>query len=334
MSNTATLLSSVPATRERFSPEKAAIVLGIHLGAIGALWHTSWAAVAVCFLLHWVLGGLGICVGYHRLLTHRSFRCPRALEYALALFGSLSLHGGPIEWVTHHRQHHQYPDQQGDPHNARQSFWWSHVFWIFWDHPPEVSQDLNERYVPDLLRVPFYGFLARMYPWLAVILALLLYVLGGWPFVVWGVFVRLVLTYHCTFLVNSASHGFGYQSFPTNDLSTNSWWVALLSYGEGWHNNHHAFPRSVYHGLRRWEIDVSGYLISMMERLRLIRDPYKVPKHVVAERRTRGAAAILRPAPVGAAAGSPRPSPPVTDGGEAALEEPPVVVTTPRRPTP
>ena len=272
MSNTATLLSSVPAVRERFSPEKAVILLGLHLGAIGALWYTSWTAVAVCFLLHWVCGGLGICVGYHRLLTHRSFRCPRALEYALALFGSLSLHGGPIEWVTHHRQHHQYPDQEGDPHNARQSFWWSHVFWIFWDHPPEVSQKLNERYVPDLLRVPFYTFLARMYPWLAVLLAVLLYVLGGWPFVVWGVFVRLVLTYHCTFLVNSASHGFGYQSFPTNDLSTNSWWVALLSYGEGWHNNHHAFPTSARHGLKAWELDPTYWFIRLLSAVGLAWD--------------------------------------------------------------
>jgi fatty-acid desaturase len=265
MGDTATLLSSVPAVRERFSPSKAAIVLGIHIAAIAALWHTTWAAVGVCFLLHWVCGGLGICVGYHRLLTHRSFRCPRVLEYTLAVLGSLSLNGGPIEWVTHHRQHHQYPDQEGDPHNARQSFWWSHVFWIFWDRTPDVWRKLNERYVPDLLRVPFYGFLGRMYPWLAVLLALLLYVLGGWPFVVWGVFVRLVLSYHCTFLVNSASHGFGYQSFSTNDLSTNCWWVALLSYGEGWHNNHHAFPTSVRHGFTAWELDPSYWFIRLLK---------------------------------------------------------------------
>ena len=272
MSDTAMPLNWVPAVREQFSPLKAAVVLGIHLGAIAALWHSNWAAVAVCFLLHWVCGGLGICVGYHRLLTHRSFRCPRALEYALALFGSLSLHGAPIEWVTHHRQHHQYPDQDGDPHNARQSFWWSHVMWIFWTRSPEAWQKLNERYVPDLLRVPFYGFLARMYPWLALLLSLLLYVLGGWPFVVWGVFVRLVLTYHCTFLVNSASHGFGYQSFPTNDLSTNCWWVALLSYGEGWHNNHHAFPTSARHGLKAWELDPTYWFIRLLRAVGLAWD--------------------------------------------------------------
>ena len=272
MGDAATLLSSVPAVRERFSPSKAAVVLGIHLAAIAALWHTTWGAVGVCFLLHWVCGGLGICVGYHRLLTHRSFRCPRALEYTLAVLGSLSLNGGPIEWVTHHRQHHQYPDQEGDPHNARQSFWWSHVFWIFWDRPPDVWRKLNERYVPDLLRVPFYGFLGRMFPWLAVLLALLLYVLGGWPFVVWGVFVRLVLSYHCTFLVNSASHGFGYQSFSTNDLSTNCWWVALLSYGEGWHNNHHAFPTSARHGLKTWELDPTYWFIRLLSAVGLAWD--------------------------------------------------------------
>ena len=136
MADTARLLSSPPAvpTRDRFAPVKLAFVLGIHLGAVAAFWHSNWTAVGVCLLLHWICGGLGICVGYHRLLTHRSFRCPRALEYALAAFGTLSLQGDPIEWVALHRQHHQYPDQPGDPHSARQSFWWSHMLWISWRH--------------------------------------------------------------------------------------------------------------------------------------------------------------------------------------------------------
>ncbi|MCH8890989.1 MAG: fatty acid desaturase, partial [Myxococcales bacterium] len=120
------------------------------------------------------------------------------------------------------------------------------------------------------LRQPFDRCLGRVYVWVNILLALLLYWLGGWPFVVWGVFVRLVLTYHCTFLVNSASHTFGYKSFPTHDLSTNCWWVALLSYGEGWHNNHHAFQRSARHGHRWWEFDVTWLTIRVLEKIGLV----------------------------------------------------------------
>ena len=262
----------VAPVRDQFNPVKATFVLGIHLGAVAALWHSNWAAVGVCFLLHWVCGGLGVCVGYHRLITHRSFKCPRAVEYALILLGSLSLEGGPIDWVAHHRQHHQYSDQHGDPHSARQGFWWSHMLWMFWTPSDEAQQEITNRYAPDLLRVPFYHFLGRMYVWLAVLLAALLYVLGGWPFVVWGMFVRLVLTYHCTWLVNSASHSFGYKNFPSNDLSTNCWWVALLSYGEGWHNNHHAFPTSARHGLKVWEVDPTYLFIRLLSAVGLAWD--------------------------------------------------------------
>jgi len=267
----------LPTTRDRFAPAKAIYVLGIHIGAVAALWHSNWAAVGVCLFLHWLFGGLGICVGYHRLLTHRSFQCSRALEYVLSLFGALSLQGAPIEWVAHHRQHHQYPDQHGDPHSARHSFWWSHMLWIFWRHSDDASQEqVERRYVPDLLRQPFYRFLNWGYFPLTVLSGALLYELGGWPFVVWGVFVRLVLTYHCTFLVNSASHCFGYRTYPTNDLSTNCWWVALLSYGEGWHNNHHAFPTSARHGFRAWEIDPSYWTIRLLGMLGLAWD-FRLP---------------------------------------------------------
>lgn len=271
--NAAMASGVVPEVRDRFSFAKATYLLGIHLGAVAAFWHSNWAAVGVCLLLHWICGGLGICVGYHRLLTHRSFRCPRALEYALAAFGTLSLQGDPIEWVALHRQHHQYPDQPGDPHSARQSFWWSHMLWISWRHSTsEAWMAVTERYVPDLLRQRFYRILSRTYGLLTILLALLLYALGGWPFVVWGICVRLVLTYHCTFLVNSAGHTFGYRTFPTNDLSTNCWWVALLSYGEGWHNNHHAFPTSARHGLKAAELDPSYWFIRLLERVGLASD--------------------------------------------------------------
>ncbi len=272
---------AIPARRDQFAPWKAAFILAIHLGAVVAAWHTTLAAVAVCFFLHWITGALGICMGFHRLLTHRSFKCSRAVEYFLALLGSLSIEGGPIDWVAHHRQHHHFADQDGDPHSARDGFWWSHVFWMFWTPSEEGRQRMIERYAPDLQRVGFYRFLGHMYLPLGLALGLLLYALGGWPFVLWGMFVRLVLTYHTTWLVNSASHSFGYRNFNTDDLSTNCWWVALVSYGEGWHNNHHRFPTSSRHGLRLWEFDPVFRFIQALSVLGLAWDVHTPPARAV-----------------------------------------------------
>jgi fatty-acid desaturase len=263
--------------RDQFATGKTLFLAGIHLGAMAAVWHSNWAAVAVCLLLHAVFGGLGICVGYHRLLTHRSFKCPRSLEYALALLGSFCLEGNPVSWVAQHRQHHQYPDQPGDPHSASQGFWWSHMLWLLWIPSKESVEELQTRYAPDLLRVPFYRFLARFYVWPSVALAVLLFLVGGWPFVIWGMCVRLVLCYHATWLVNSASHRFGYRNFPVPDLSTNCWWVALVAYGEGWHNNHHAFPTSARHGMRFWEIDPAYAFIRSLQAVRLAWDLHTPP---------------------------------------------------------
>jgi len=260
-------LRSTPAVppRDQFALPIVIFLAIVHAGAIFAVWRVTWGAVAVCLLLHAVCGGLGICIGYHRLLTHRSFKCPRAVEYTLAFLGSLSLEADPTAWVAHHRQHHQYPDRPGDPHSAREGFWWSHMLWIAWAPTKDALDKLERRYTPDLYRVPFYRFLSHIWVWPSFALGGLLYLLGGWPFVIWGVCVRLVFCYHCTWLVNSASHRFGYRTFPLDDLSTNCWWVALLSYGEGWHNNHHAFPTSARHGLRFWEFDPAYGFIRLLQ---------------------------------------------------------------------
>ncbi len=141
------------------------------------------------------------------------------------------------------------------------------MLWITWIHSDRSLQGVVERrYVPDMLRDPFFRFLNGAYIPLTILMGLGLYLLGGWPFVIWGICVRVVLTYHCTFLVNSAAHTVGYRTYPTNDLSTNCWWVALLSYGEGWHNNHHAFPTSARHGFLKWEIDPTYWFIRLMEK--------------------------------------------------------------------
>jgi len=208
------------------------------------------------------------------LLTHRSFKCPKFLEYAMALAGSLSMQGGPIEWVALHRKHHQYSDKYGDPHNAADGFWWSHMLWVLHIPTREMWGTIRTKYTPDLQKQIFYRGLERI--WLAgpIVLGVILYMFGGWPWVVWGVCVRLVATYHITWFVNSASHMWGYKNFASNDLATNCWWVALLSYGEGWHNNHHAFPSSARHGMKWWEIDFSYYFIRCLKSVGLAWDMY------------------------------------------------------------
>jgi len=276
--------------RDKFAPVKAAFLIAAHLGVVLVFWHTTWAAVGVCILLHATCGGLGVCVGYHRLLTHRSFKCPRAVEYPLAFLGALTMEGGPIDWVANHRQHHQYADEAGDPHSAREGFFWSHLLWMMWTPETQAWDRLTQRYVPDLRRVPFYRFLGRTYVEWSALLAVALYLVGGWPFVVWGMCVRLVVTYHSTWFVNSASHTFGYKNFDIADLSTNCWWVALLTYGEGWHNNHHAFPASARHGLRPWEVDLSYGFIRLLKSLGLAWDVRTPPVEKLHYTSTRAAA--------------------------------------------
>jgi stearoyl-CoA desaturase (delta-9 desaturase) len=190
----------------------------------------------------------------------------------LALFGTLSMQGGPILWVSHHRLHHAHSDTEADPHDSNRGFWWSHWGWMFFMPKERLDFDHYARFAKDLARDPIYRFLNDQMVPLQVAFAALLYVLGGWPFVLWGVFVRLVLVYHCTWLVNSACHTWGYQSHDSRDHSTNLWWVALVVYGEGWHNNHHAEPRSARHGFAWWEFDPTWWTIRLLRGLGIARN--------------------------------------------------------------
>lgn len=263
--------AAVPsATRGPLSLPTLVVFVVIHLGALWAPATFSWPALGVAALLHYVLGGWGICLGYHRLLTHRSFRTARWLEYLLAVLGVLSLQGGPITWVADHRIHHGHSDAQRDPHSPQESFLWGHMLWMLF--PQRMSLEERGRYTPELWGNPFYRFLERWQLALQLPLAALLWGVGGWPFVVYGIFVRLVAVYHCTWLINSACHRWGYRSFTTLDDSRNLWWVALLTWGEGWHNNHHAIPTSARHGLRWWEVDATFLVIRLLEAFGLARD--------------------------------------------------------------
>ena len=243
-------------------------VAALHLGALLALVPAffSWKALAVCAFMHWLTGGLGICLTYHRLLTHRSFAFrPKALEYLFVGFGCMASEGGPIGWVADHRRHHAHSDEEDDVHTPHRGFWWSHMLW--WMAPDADAAHTPEylkRWAPDLLKDPVLRFFDVAFPIFPILTAVTLYRIGGMPYLVWGFFVSSVLVLHTTWLVNSATHVWGYRSHKTRDDSTNLWWVALLTYGEGWHNNHHAFQTSARHGLRWWEFDMTYMAIRLM----------------------------------------------------------------------
>lgn len=260
-------------------------LLIIHLGAILAFFPMffSWSAVAAAFVVTWITGGFGITLCYHRALTHKALRMVRPLECATAIAGTLAFQGSPIDWVATHRVHHAHSDRRGDPHSIRRGLSWAHLTWLFRTNENLPTVEQQKRFTPDLWNDPFYQALRYLHVPLQVALAALLLVLGGWSWVVWGIFARLVFTYHATWLVNSAAHFAGYRTYRTADRSVNSWWVALISWGEGWHNNHHAFPFSARHGLKWFEIDCTWWTIKLMRALHLV-DKVRVPSLEMRER--------------------------------------------------
>ncbi|MFW6032070.1 MAG: acyl-CoA desaturase [Phycisphaeraceae bacterium] len=255
-------------------------MIGIHLLAGLVFWPAtfSWSGLVLMLVLFWVTTGLGIGLCFHRLLTHRSYRVPRWLEYLLTICGCLALQGRPTEWVGMHRLHHKHSDTEHDPHSPQHGFTWAHMLWILYRHVGGVS---GRDAAKDLLRDPVMRWIDRLF-WLPqVLLAGGLFAagwaIGGWTlglsWVVWGVALRTVLVFHATWFVNSASHTWGYQNYPhTGEHSTNLWWVAIFSFGEGWHNNHHAHPRSAAHGLRWFEPDPTWWTIRLLQFLGLARD--------------------------------------------------------------
>ncbi len=251
-------------------------IIGFHIAAIAGFFTFTWPAFWVFLVLGWLTGGVGITLCYHRLLTHRSFKLVKPLEYLLSALGCLACQAGPIKWVAAHRLHHAYSDKEGDPHSPLKGFFWAHMGWCLTkdriiDNPKEYY-----KFAPDLAKDPVHVFLDNYHILWTILLAISLYAWGGIPFVVWGVIVRTVAVYHITWLVNSAAHVWGYRTYKSEDQSTNLWWVALLAYGEGWHNNHHAFQYSAKHGLRWWEFDLTYVCIKFLSALGLASD-LKIP---------------------------------------------------------
>ncbi len=250
----------------------ASFMLLFHLGAIAAIFFFTWNALIVAAVLWWVSASLGVGMCYHRLLTHRGYKTPRGVEYFLTVCATLALEGGPIFWVATHRIHHRHSDKEGDPHSPRDGKWWSHMGWILVGKSMHHDTKTLARYVPDLAKDKFHVWITKYHYVPIIALAAILFAVGGLPWLLWGIFVRTVLGLHFTWLVNSATHMWGSRRFATQDMSTNNLLVALVTFGEGWHNNHHAHPVSAKHGLRWYEIDLNWYGIWALKKLGLARN--------------------------------------------------------------
>jgi len=243
-------------------------VVSFHLGALAALFYFRWSALLV-FLVVWIFAeNVGIAIGYHRLLTHRGYSTPKWVEYFIATCGTLALQGGPIYWVAVHRMHHKYTDKPGDPHSPRDGKWWSHMGWILNGSLHNQTEALKQ-YAPDLVRDRYYRWL-NQYHWVPLtVVGLSLFASGGWSWLLWGTALPVTIGFHVTWMVNSITHLWGQRRFATSDDSRNNLWVALLTGGEGWHNNHHAYPVSARHGLAWYEMDINYYGICLLEKFGL-----------------------------------------------------------------
>ncbi len=272
------MLTTFPryATRERFNIKSFAAYVLIHCSVLLAPFTFSVTGLVLFLVLHFIVGCMGVTMGYHRLLAHRSFKTQPWVRYTLALLGVLAFQRGPIWWVATHRLHHSQVDKELDPHTPAYSFIWSHLLWVFFKHPQlDESIETVHRLARDLAEEPGMQFLEKYYTAINIGFMVVLFTVGycinGYPFglslLIWGGVLRLVVSLHATWFVNSAAHIWGYRSYKTEDTSRNNWWVALLTFGEGWHNNHHADQRAARNGHRWFEIDMTYYLILLMHRL-------------------------------------------------------------------
>ncbi len=250
----------------------------VHVAAlVGAIWiGWSWQAGA------WLLGGyavrmFAVTAGFHRYFAHRSFKTSRAFQLVLAVLGMGAAQQGPIWWASHHRRHHKHSDEPGDTHSPRQDgLWWAHIGWVLDGKWEKTEHEL----VQDLSRYPELRFVDRHDAAFVIGYGILLYVLGGPTALIWGHFVAMVACWHVTFCINSLAHVWGRRRYATGDDSRNNALLAVLTFGEGWHNNHHYYQRSARQGFYWWQIDISYYVLKLLELAHLVRDVEGVPRHV------------------------------------------------------
>ena len=273
----------------RLAKSHTAILIVYHLVALLALlpWFFSWTGVVLVIVGHYVFAMLGINIGYHRLLTHRGFECPKWFEHVLAVLGVCNVQDSPVRWVAAHRMHHQHADDEGDPHSPLVSFLWAHMAWLVVRNGEIFRQPMSEKFAKDLLRDPFYVALDH-YQYFVILASWVIFFAGGFfaelllggtvasalqfgsSLLIWGVFVRTIVVWHVTWSVNSLTHMWGYRTYETNDDSRNNILIGLLGSGEGWHNNHHADQRSAKHGHAWWELDMTYGTIRLFEKLGLV----------------------------------------------------------------
>ena len=245
-----------------------------HVVALAAIFTFSWQNLAATLVVWLIAASWGVGIGYHRLLTHRGFTTSKWMMRFLATCGSLGLQSGPISWVTTHRLHHAFTDSDKDPHSPRNGIWWSHIGWIFEGTAQLQPEAVRQRYSPDLMKDGYLRWLDNYYYVSTLVLAAVLLAIGGWTMVVWAIVMRVVVSWHFTWLVNSATHLWGSRRFDTRDDSTNNALVAAVTFGEGWHNNHHAYPRSAKHGLTWKEFDLNWYQLQILQKLGIIQNVY------------------------------------------------------------
>jgi fatty-acid desaturase len=255
------------------------LVTLLHVGGVAALFHFSWTNL-IGLVAFYTMGVLGITVGYHRLLTHKSFQTNKLIERFFVLLGITALQNGPIDWVAEHRLHHAASDTDLDPHNIKKGFWHAHMGWMFQHRPKWFNEGMHKTYAPDIAKDPFLAWVDKYSFHLVVALGALMLFVGGWSFFLWAFCLKQVFIWHVTWFVNSAAHLWGYRHFK-DEQATNNWWVALLGFGEGWHNTHHAFPTSARHGLRWWELDISWMIISTLHRFGLVSKIKLPPDHAL-----------------------------------------------------
>jgi stearoyl-CoA desaturase (delta-9 desaturase) len=244
----------------------------------------SWDGLWLSLILLFTISPVGVTFCYHRMLSHKAFKVPKWLEYGAALVGGLSAQGPIRSWVAAHRIHHRYSDMPGDLHSPRgKGFWFSHMVHLLYDDPRMHDEKIWSKYTPDLNNQKFYRFMDKGWWAVAFSIVPVLYYFGGWTYVMWGGPIRVVLMLHLTWFVNSATHAWGYRTYPTRDLSRNNWWVGILAAGEGWHNNHHAQANCARHGQKWYEIDITWYLIWTLEQLGLAWDVKRPKPYVQAE---------------------------------------------------
>jgi stearoyl-CoA desaturase (delta-9 desaturase) len=269
--------------------------IGVHIAAVVgvALLGWSWEGCALAIALYFIRM-FGVTAGYHRYFSHRTFRTSRWFQFALAWLAESSFQKGVLWWAAHHRDHHKYSDTKLDVHSFREEgFWWSHVGWILSRH----TEATDMKKVPDLARFPELRWLNKWHLVPGIVLGVGLWLVGSWHALVWGLFVSTTLLWHGTFSINSLAHWWGRRRYPTTDDSKNSFALAVITMGEGWHNNHHYYPRSTAQGFFWWELDVTYYVLRLLAAVGLVRDLHTPPKAVL-EGNIEAGRARAKPRPV------------------------------------